>query len=73
MSELKDPLNTRVVKSVPIPYQQSLTDEQLFPGEAVLNWSLLREFLRREGKLSKAILMQLIMRGLKMFRSCCGM
>ena len=41
MTELKDPLNNRVVKAVQPPFQQSLTEKQLF-GEKGVNWEALR-------------------------------
>lgn len=59
MSELKDPLNNRVVKTSSLPYQTSLTEEQVFKGTGV-DWSLIRDFFKREGKLQKDILMSLI-------------
>ena len=46
MSELKDPLANRVVKTCPTPYQLSLTSEQVFKGTGV-DWSLLRDFFKR--------------------------
>ena len=33
MTELLDPLNNRVVKELPLPYQKPLKKEQLFPPE----------------------------------------
>lgn len=59
MSELQDPIKNRVVKNCPMPYQRSLTEEQVFTGKT-LNWVLLRDFLKREGKLTKKILIELI-------------
>jgi hypothetical protein len=41
MTELKDPLGNRVVKNSPLPFQQTLTEKQLFTDTSV-NWSLLR-------------------------------
>ena len=46
MSELKDPINKRVVKNCPVPYQKSLTQEQVFTGMTV-DWVLLKDFLKR--------------------------
>jgi hypothetical protein len=42
MTELKDPLNNRVIKSVPIPFQQSLTEDQLIMNDNTVNWNLLK-------------------------------
>jgi hypothetical protein len=44
--ELKDPANNRQVKDVPLPYQKSLTSEQLFI-EGKVNYKLLQKFLKR--------------------------
>lgn len=41
MTELKDPIGNRVVKNCPLPFQQSLTEKQLF-NDTTVNWSLLR-------------------------------
>ena len=41
MTELKDPIGNRVAKNCPLPFQQSLTQQQLFTDSAV-NWSVLR-------------------------------
>ena len=44
--ELKDPGNTRQVNTIPLPYQRSLTREQLLPGGNP-NYKLLQKFLKR--------------------------
>lgn len=59
MAELKDPLNNRAVKNCPVPYQSSLSEEETFVGKTV-NWVLVRDFLKREGKLNKKILLQIV-------------
>ena len=41
MTELKDPLSNRVIKTAQLPFQQSLTEKQLF-GERGVNWETLR-------------------------------
>lgn len=46
MPELKDPLGNRMVKNCPLPYQKSLTEQELYEGSTV-NWSLLKDFLKR--------------------------
>ena len=66
MSELKDPVNNRVVKNCPVPYQKSLTEEQVFSGKTV-NWVLVRDFLKREGKLTKKLLIDLVKRAEAIF------
>ena len=50
--ELKDPINNRKVNTVPLPYQRSLSYEQLFVNNKV-DYKTLQKFLKREGKLSK--------------------
>ena len=59
MAELKDPLNNRVVKNSQVPYQKSLTEEEVFKGKGT-NWVLIRDFLKREGKLTKKILLDIV-------------
>lgn len=68
MTELKDALGNRVVKTAPLPFQQSLTEQQLFINNSV-NWELLREFLKREGKLNKTLLLALIKKARELFRN----
>ena len=46
MAELKDPLGNRTVKNCPVPYQKSLTEEQVFNNKGA-NWTLIRDFLKR--------------------------
>ena len=46
MAELKDPANDRVVKTLPTPYQKSLSKEQLFKGTTI-DWILVRDFYKR--------------------------
>lgn len=52
--ELKDPTKNRKVNSIPLPYQRSLSFEQLFPADSV-DYKILQKFLKREGKLSKKL------------------
>lgn len=66
MSELKDPLGNRVVKTVLPPFQQSLSEKQLF-NEKGVNWETLRDFLKREGKLAKNLVEILIKKALQIF------
>ena len=57
--ELRDPGNTRQVNTIPMPYQKSLSRDQLFSG-AGTDYKLLLKFLKREGKLSKPLFLDLI-------------
>lgn len=51
--ELKDPGSTRKVNTIPVPYQRSLSREQLFGKD--IDHKLLQKFLKREGRLSKPL------------------
>ena len=44
--ELKDPINNRKFNTIPLPYQRSLTHEQLFVDNKV-NYKTLQKFLKR--------------------------
>ena len=59
--ELKDPAKNRKVNTIPLPYQRSLSQEQLFAGAGV-DFKLLQKFLKREGKLSKKLFLELVRR-----------
>jgi len=59
--ELKDPNNNRKVPAVPLPYQKSLTHEQLFVNQKV-DFKVLQKFLKREGKLTKSLYLEIIKR-----------
>ena len=52
--ELKDPTKNRKVNNVPVPYQKSLSREQVFTKDGV-DWKTLMKFYNREGKLSKSV------------------
>jgi hypothetical protein len=52
--ELKDPIKNRKVNNVPLPYQKSLSQDQVFIKEGV-DWKTLMKFYKREGKLSKSV------------------
>ena len=65
--ELKDPGNTRHVNTIPVPYQRSLSKEQLLPGGSP-DYKLLAKFLKREGKLSKPLFMELVQKAKSIFR-----
>ena len=44
--ELKDPAKNRVLSTCPLPYQRSLSSEQLFPGDTV-DYRILQKFYKR--------------------------
>jgi hypothetical protein len=44
--ELRDPGNTRLVNTIPMPYQKSLSRDQLF-SPAGVDYKLLLKFLKR--------------------------
>lgn len=52
--ELKDPSKNRKVNTTPMPYQRSLSHDQLFPNDSV-DYKILMKFYKREGKLSKKL------------------
>lgn len=52
MELLKDPTNSRVVKSLIPPPQHPLTGEQIFKNGQV-DWRTIRAFLKKEGKILK--------------------
>ncbi len=54
--ELKDPINNRKVNTAPLPYQRSLSHEQLFVNNKV-DVKTLQKFLKREGRLTKNLFM----------------
>ncbi len=55
MELLKDPNNDRPIKEAPLPVHQSkpLTDVDVFGSKGIPDWLLIREYLSREGTLSK--------------------
>jgi hypothetical protein len=57
--ELQDPGHTRQINTSPVPYHRSLTRDQLFPG-GVPDYKVLQRFLKREGKLTKALFLELV-------------
>ncbi len=65
--ELKDPTKNRKVNTTPLPYQRSLSQEQLFPGDTV-DYKILMKFYKREGKLNKKLYMELLKRARLVFR-----
>jgi hypothetical protein len=59
MDVLKDPTNSRVVKTLPLPPQKPLSTEQIFKDGSI-DWRLLRAYLKKEGKLTKSDFVTLI-------------
>lgn len=59
MDLLKDPNNSRVVKTLPLPPQRPLTNQQIFKDNRV-DWRLIRSFLKREGKITKEDFLMLV-------------
>lgn len=51
---LPDPVPDRRVTSVPLPPNQMLTDDKLFPKDGVPDWQLAKRYLQLEGRMSKA-------------------
>jgi len=52
MELLKDPTNSRMVKTAPLPPQRPLSTEQIFKDGSI-DWRLLRAYLKKEGKVTK--------------------
>lgn len=46
MDQLKDPNNSRIVKTLPLPPARPLTTEQIFK-DGHIDWRLLRSFLKK--------------------------
>jgi hypothetical protein len=51
-----------------MPYQKSLTHEQLFVDNKV-DYKTLQKFLKREGRLSKSIYIELLKKAIHIFRT----
>ena len=60
MEELIDPKSDRVVKSLPAPPQRPLTSSNLFLSSNTIDWKLLRDHLKREGRVGTAELVQML-------------
>jgi hypothetical protein len=65
--ELKDPVKNRKVNTAPLPYQRSLTFQQLFPQGDIVDYKLLLNFYKREGKLQKKTYLELVKRARLVF------
>ena len=59
MEPLKDPLNNRVVKSLPPPPHRPLSSSLIFKGDKI-NWSLMRDFLKKEGRIDRKDFMKIL-------------
>lgn len=70
MTELQDPLHNRVFNSIPMPYQKPLKLDQLFPSSGNIDWRLLKDFFKREGKLEKTVLLTLITKAENILSNC---
>ena len=63
---LKDPLGDRFVKDLPLPPQFPLSHDSLFPPQLkygsveIPNWVTLKDFLVREGRITKEDLVYII-------------
>jgi hypothetical protein len=53
MEPLKDPDGTRKVKGLPPPPHKPLATHLIFDNNTV-NWKLIKDFLKKEGKISKS-------------------
>ena len=53
MELLKDPNNTRMVKTLPLPPQKPLATDQIFK-DSTIDWRLLRAYLKKEGKIARS-------------------
>lgn len=60
MQELADPKHDRVVKSMPAPPHRPLTAYGLFLPNNRVDWKLLRDHLKREGRVGTAELIQML-------------
>ena len=73
---LVDSLNDRIVKSLPSPIAKPLDHKLLFPGRLkrgdmeVPDWILLKEFMAREGRLSKGDLVQIVRGVMEVMSKC---
>ena len=64
--ELKDPTKNRKINTTPMPYQRSLSHDQLFPNDSV-DYKILLKFYKREGKLSKKLYAELLKKAKHVF------
>ena len=60
LEEIKDPKGDRAIKTVPPPPRRPLTSSQLFPSAKQCNWKLLRDHLKKGGKIEQAEFIRII-------------
>jgi len=60
MQELADPKHDRMVKSMPAPPHRPLTAYGLFLPNNKVDWRLLKDHLKREGRVGTAELIQML-------------
>lgn len=59
MELLPDPCNDRMCKQVESPPHKSLAEDKMFPKGDKPDWRLVKDFLLREGRLDKSLVMRL--------------
>jgi serine/threonine-protein phosphatase 2B catalytic subunit len=69
MAPLKDPLEDRVVKSMPTPMHAPLAFNELFPSPNEIDWKLLRDHLHREGRVLAEHALEIIRRMSELLRA----
>ena len=69
-SLLLDPCNDRTLtdSQCAIMVNRPLTDEQFWPDGELPDWKVLKDFMTREGKISKDQMMRLLNQTLEMFK-----
>lgn len=60
MSILKDPNNTRIYKSLPLPPQLPLDTSDIFKDGGVVDWLCIRDSLKKEGRITENDFQKLI-------------
>mmetsp|Transcript_13514 Transcript_13514/g.25412 ORF Transcript_13514/g.25412 Transcript_13514/m.25412 type:complete len:490 (-) Transcript_13514:1478-2947(-) len=66
--DLNDPYGDRVVKTLKPPPHRPLEHERLFDDFGKPDWVLLRDWLRREGRISKPDFLEIIAKATEIFR-----
>jgi serine/threonine-protein phosphatase 2B catalytic subunit len=60
MEELKDPKKDRMVKALPPPPQRPLASHLVFKENNEVDWVVLRDHLKKEGRVAQADVIKLI-------------
>lgn len=60
MDDLKDPKKDRVAKQLPSPPQRPLASHVLFRPNNEVDWQVLRDHLKREGRIAATELIRLL-------------